>query len=86
MTSGNNRFTLTAVVVDELRPDDLSGGTAIKVGDRTLHVHDAKGMPVVTYVDEYMMGYVFASERLNAQELLELVVSTDLMTRAQEGR
>ncbi|HEU0029049.1 MAG TPA: zf-HC2 domain-containing protein [Kofleriaceae bacterium] len=86
VTSGTNQFTLTGVVIDELRGDDLSGGTPIKIGDRTLHVHDANGIPAVTYVDEHGMGYVFASERLTAQELLELVVSSDLIGRAQQGR
>jgi anti-sigma factor RsiW len=86
VTSGNNRFTLTAVVIDDLSSEDLTGGTAIKVGDRTLHIHDANGMPAVTYVDEHGMGYAFASERLRAQELFELVVSSDLIGRAQQGR
>lgn len=86
VVNGNNRFTLTAVVIDELRPEDLAGGSAIKFGDRTLYVHDANGMPAVTYVDEQHMGYAFASERLTAQELLELVVSSDLIGRAQQGR
>ncbi|MBS1121822.1 MAG: putative transrane anti-sigma factor [Deltaproteobacteria bacterium] len=86
VTSGANRFTLTAVVIDDLHNDELTGGTAIKFGDRVLHVHDANGIPAVTYVDEHFMGYAFASERLTAQELLELVVSSDLIGRAQQGR
>jgi len=86
VTSGDSKFTLTAVVIDDLHNDELTGGTAIKVGDRTLHVHDANGIPAVTYVDEHFMGYAFASDRLSAQELLELVVSSDLIGRAQQGR
>jgi len=86
VTSGDSRFTLTAVMIDDLRNDDLSGGTAIKLGGRTLHVHDANGVPAVTYVDEHHMGYAFSSDRLSAQELLELVVSSDLIGRAQQGR
>ncbi len=86
VTQGANRFTLTAVVIDDLHNDELTGGTAIKFGDRVLHVHDANGIPAVTYVDEHYMGYAFASERLTAQELLELVVSSDLIGRAQQGR
>lgn len=86
VTAGDSRFTLTAVVIDDLREDDLTGGTALRIGDRTLHVHDANGIPAVTYVDEYRMGYAFASERLSPQELLELVVSSDLIGRAQQGR
>jgi anti-sigma factor RsiW len=83
---GANQFTLTAVLIDDMRRDGLSGGQAIKIGDRTLHVHNANGIPAVTYVDELGMGYTFAAERLSPQELLELVVSTDLIGRAQQGR
>ncbi|MDQ3297598.1 MAG: zf-HC2 domain-containing protein [Myxococcota bacterium] len=83
---GTNQFTLTAVLIDGMRRDGLSGGQAIKVGDRTLHVHNANGTPAITYVDEHGMGYTFAAERLSPQELLELVVSSDLIGRAQQGR
>lgn len=86
VSSGDSRFTLTAVVIDELSNDDLTGGTPIRVGDRVLHIHDANGIPAVTFVDENHMGYAFASERLSPQELLELVVSSDLIGRAQQGR
>ena len=40
----------------------------------------------ITYVDSQGMGYTFAAERLSPQELLELVVSSDLIGRAQQGR
>ncbi len=83
---GQNQFTLTAVLIDGLDEGQLSGGQAIKVGDRTLHVHDANGVPAITYVDGHGMGYTFAAERLSPQELLELVVSSDLIGRAQQGR
>ena len=86
VTSGDSKFTLTAVVIDELSNDDLTGGVPIKVGDRTLHIHDANGIPAVTYVDENKMGYAFASDRLSSQELLELVVSSDLIGRVSQGR
>jgi anti-sigma factor RsiW len=86
VTIGQNQFTLNAIVMVGLRGDELSGGTAIRVGDRELHVHDADGIPVVTYVDEHNTGYTFAAERLAPQELLELVVSSDLIGRAQQGR
>ena len=86
VTSGKNQFTLAAVVIDDLRNDELLGGTPVKFGDRTIHVHNANGRPAVTYVDEHQMGYAFASERLTAQELLELVIASDLIGRAQQGR
>jgi anti-sigma factor RsiW len=86
VNTGDNQFTLEAVVLDELRNDELTGGTPIRFGDRVLHVHQANKMSIVTYVDEHHMGYVFASERLTAQELFELVISSDLIGRAQRGR
>jgi anti-sigma factor RsiW len=84
--AGRNQFTLAAIVIDNLRNDENMGGTPIKLGDRTLRVHENNGMTAVTYVDEYHMGYAFTSERLTAQELLELVMTSDLITRAQQGR
>jgi hypothetical protein len=83
---GTNQFTLTAVLIAGLNEGALGGGQAIKVGNRTLHVHDANGVPAITFVDEAGMGYTFAAERLSPQELLELVVSSDLIGRAQQGR
>jgi anti-sigma factor RsiW len=84
---GANRLTLTAVVLKDLRGDELSGGQGYQVGDLVLRVHDANGMPAVTYVDPRdHVGYVFASERLTADELIRLVVSTDLIGRAQQRR
>lgn len=86
ISAGDNQFTLTAVLIDGIREGQLSGGQPIKVGDRTLYVHDANGVPAITYVDRDGMGYTFAAERLTPQELLELVVSSDLIGRAQQGR
>ena len=84
---GANRVTLTAVVLKDLRGDEIAGGQAYQIGDLVLRVHDANGMPAVTYVDPSdHVGYVFASERLTADELIRLVVSTDLIARAQQRR
>jgi anti-sigma factor RsiW len=80
---GQNRFRLQALLIDDLQPDDLSGGEPLRVGDRTVHLYNADGHPAVTYVDDMGMGYAFTSERLTAQELLQLVVTTDLIGRAQ---
>jgi anti-sigma factor RsiW len=87
VTLGTERLTLTAVVLKDLRGDELSDGQAWRVGDLVLRVHDANGMPAVTYIDPNdHVGYVFASERMTADELLRLVVSTDLIARAQQNR
>ena len=83
---GSNRVSLTAVLIANV-PDELfSGGRAVRVGELTLHVHDANGLPAVTYIDERRMGYVFTSERMAAGELLSLVGTSDLIGRAQQLR
>jgi anti-sigma factor RsiW len=86
VTIGSNQYDLAAYVIANVRPEALSGGHAIRVGDRILNVYDADGIPAVTYVDEHRMGYAFTAPRLSPQELLELVTSSDLITRAQQGR
>jgi anti-sigma factor RsiW len=86
-TIGDNRIGLTAVVVTGLRGDELNHGEVVQVGDKDLWVHDANGMPVVTYSDPVSgVGYVFCSRWLAADELVRLVVTTDLIGRAQHGR
>jgi anti-sigma factor RsiW len=87
VTLGSERLTLTAVVLKDLRGNELAGGQAYQVGELVLRVHDANGMPVVTYIDPVdHVGYVFASEHMTADELLHLVVATDLIERAQQSR
>jgi anti-sigma factor RsiW len=87
VTLGAEQLTLTAVVLKDLRGDELSDGQAYQVGDLVLRVHNANGMPAVTYIDPRdHIGYVFASSRMTADELLRLVVSTDLITRAHQIR
>lgn len=84
---GVNRVTLTAVVMKDVGGEDLSGGKAFEYKGLVLRLHDANGMPAISYVDPVdHMGYVFASERMNAQELFDTVVSSDLIARAQQGR
>ena len=82
-----NRVTLTAVVMKDVGGDELTGGKAFQIGDHVLRLHDANGMPAISYVDPVdHVAYVFASERMTAQELFDVVVSSDLIARAQEGR
>lgn len=87
VTLGSDRVELTGFVLRDVRGDEFSGGQVLQVGDQVLRIHDANGMPVVTYVDpRYRVGYVFASEHMTAGQLLRLVVSTDLIGRAQRTR
>ena len=86
-TIGSSQANLTAIVLRDLRGDELSHGQAVQVGDKTLWVHDVDGMPAVTYADPAdHLTYVFASRGLSADELLHLVISTNLIGRAQQGR
>jgi len=92
VTMGTRQFTLTAVVMDDMRGDELAGGTPIKVGgNQMVYLHSADGTPALTYVDESAppgarIGYAFASDGLTPNQLFELVISSDLITRAQQGR
>jgi anti-sigma factor RsiW len=81
-----NRFTLTAVVMLEVPEHVIQGGRPVRAGDRILHVHDANGIAVVTYVDEHRTAYTFTSKHLDADELVKLVVSSDLIRRAEQAR
>lgn len=84
VSDGANRISLTTVLIADLRGDELSGGDPVQVGRLTLRVHDANGQPAVTYIDENHVGYVFTSDRLSAKALLQLVVRSDLIGRAQQ--
>jgi anti-sigma factor RsiW len=81
---GVNRVSLTTVLIADMRGDELSNGQELKLGKLILHAHDAGGQPAISYVDENHVGYVFTSERMSTQELLELVVTSDLIGRAQQ--
>jgi anti-sigma factor RsiW len=87
VSMGEDRVRLTAIVLKDLRGDELSDGRAFRVGNLILRVHNANGITAVSSVDpRNRVGYVFASERLSADELIRLVVSTDLINRAQQNR
>lgn len=83
---GSGPINLSAVVVRDLRPDELSGGQEVQVGRLILHMIEIDGTPAVTYVDDNHTGYVFMSEQLGARELVRLVVNTDLIERAEQIR
>ena len=83
---GNGPFGLSAVVVRDLRPEELAGGQEVDAGGVTLHVIEIDGTPAVTYVDDNRTGYVFMAEQLSARQLVELVVKSDLIERAEQIR
>ncbi len=83
---GDARFGLSALVIRNASSEDLSGGQEIQVGNRVLHVMDSDGLTAVTFIDTDHMGYAFMSDRLSTNDLVQLVVSTDLIGRVQQGR
>jgi anti-sigma factor RsiW len=83
---GVNRVSLTAMLIADVQGDEMQGGQLAKMGRLTLHVYDIDGLPAVTYVDENRIGYVFTSERMSINELLSLVGTSDLISRAQQQR
>ena len=83
--SGSNRFTLTAVRHRRPPRRRAAGGARRSRSATACSTSTTRtACPAVTYVDENRIGYMFASERLSPQELLELVVSSDLIGRAQQ--
>jgi anti-sigma factor RsiW len=86
VTVGENRVVLTAMLIANLQGEELQGGEVVKMGRLTLHVYNVEGLPAVTYVDENRIGYVFTSERMSLNELLSLVGTSDLLSRAQQQR
>ena len=84
VTIGDSRVQLNAIVLKGVRGDEFRDGQAVRVGNLVLRTHDLGGVPAVTYVaPNSVVGYVFLSPRLSAEELVELVVSSDVIARAQ---
>jgi anti-sigma factor RsiW len=83
---GDARYGLSALVIRDAQPGDLAGGEEVQVGARTLHVMASNGLTAVTFIDTDHMGYAFMSDQLSSDQLVRLVVSTDLIGRAQRGR
>jgi anti-sigma factor RsiW len=83
---GDTRIGLSALVIRDARAEDLAGGDEIQVGNRVLHAMESNGLTAVTFIDIDHMGYAFMSDRLSTNELVQLVVQTDLIGRVQRGR
>lgn len=82
---GTGTIPMAAVVIRDIQPETLAaGGDAVQVGAITLHVIDIDGVPAVTYVDANHTGYMFMSGQLSAREVVRLVVSSNLIDRAQD--
>jgi anti-sigma factor RsiW len=85
VSTGESRFGLSAIVIRDIAEDEMSG-TDVQVGNRTLHVTEFDNGWVGVFVERDHTGYAFIAERLRPEELVRLVVSSDLIDRAQRGR
>jgi anti-sigma factor RsiW len=76
------QFDIIEVMVRDLRPDELSAGQEMRVGNRTVHLIDANGIPGITYVGPEGMGYAFFSSQLDHDDLLSIIMTSDLIERS----
>jgi anti-sigma factor RsiW len=74
---GAGPFTLTAIMVRDVRDDDLADGDEVRIGDRKLHVVDIDGRTGVTFIDANHIGYLFISPELSENDLINLVAHTE---------
>jgi len=69
------------------RDGELRNGQAVRsIEGHTVRVTRLDGLPAITYLDERGIGYIFVSQDLTERALLELVLSSDLIERARNGR
>jgi anti-sigma factor RsiW len=85
VNTGDARFRLMAMAIPDIGPDALSNGVEVYVGNRMVHLIEYEGQSVVTYVAPDHIGYAFIADRVGPEELLRLVVSSDLVGRVQRG-
>ncbi len=77
---GGYPFVLSALVVLDVRPDEMNEGDEVRVRDRTLHIIEGDGRAAVTYVDAANhRGYMFFAPELSVDDLVRLVGHTDLV-------
>lgn len=85
VNTGDARFRLMAMEIPDIGPDSLSNGAEVYVGNRMVHLIEYEGQSIVTYVAPDHIGYAFIADRVGPEELLRLVVSSDLVGRVQRG-
>jgi anti-sigma factor RsiW len=86
VTQGGYQFGVIGVMIADMSKDELGAGEELIVGQRTLHMINADGVPGITYVSPARVGYAFFAPEMSGQDLLELVVTSDLIERARNGQ
>jgi anti-sigma factor RsiW len=79
ITLNGRRATLKVLVVPDLHDGEMTDGDETQAKGRWVHVGQDQGLPFVTYIDKNRNGYMFTSESLSAEELIDLVGKTSLV-------
>ncbi|HEY1551026.1 MAG TPA: zf-HC2 domain-containing protein [Kofleriaceae bacterium] len=79
ITHGGRRAVLKVLVVTDLHDGEMTDGDETQANGRWVHVGQDQGLPFVTYVDAKRNGYMFSSDSLSADELIDLVGKTSLV-------
>jgi mycothiol system anti-sigma-R factor len=82
---------LNAFIIKNIDEDDLAVGVPVEVGGKLLYATTMDGpngtFSVVSYTDlRTNRGYIFTSDQLEANTLIDIVVREDLVSRSNEVR
>jgi hypothetical protein len=76
MNLEGRQFLANVIAVRDIRDDEMQDGDEVKIGDRTLHVSQAAGQTIVTYVDSRRhIGFVYMAPDISPNELVWLAGS-----------
>ncbi len=75
----SQHVVMSVLVIQDVRPDELSEGEEIDVNGRTVRVIKSDGHTAVTTLDADHRGYMFMSDELSLEDLIALVGRTSLV-------
>jgi Putative zinc-finger len=79
ITLNGRRAMLKVLVVPDLHDGEMTDGDETQAKGRWVHVGQDQGVPFVTYIDKNRNGYMFTSDSMSPEELIELVGKTSLV-------
>ncbi|HEY0251297.1 MAG TPA: zf-HC2 domain-containing protein [Kofleriaceae bacterium] len=79
ITFNSRPAVLSVLVIDDVRPEELSDGEEVDAGGRMVRVVQSDGKSVVTCLDGQHRGYMFMSDELPVADLISLVGRTSLV-------
>lgn len=69
-----------------VRAGELTSGSPVECGGHHLHLNQIGDQPVVTYIDENDVGYIFSSKDLSVRAMVGLVCASNLLDQARNIR